>query len=159
MQKIAISRCDKNLATLYAVGKTKIMRLVIQKYLRNLNQPIELRSVNTLVHKSAETWTQKITISYGNTATFTFPLRQYFPISVHKKFGLPYFTHKVTFFYQKFNFTFFPCVSRGSYKIGTQALKFLWPEILKCLHVLFFFTIYIFKNYITLEVITWFEHF
>ena len=47
---------------------------MIQKYLRNLNQPTELRSVNPLGHKCAGTWTQKITIPYGKTATFTFPL-------------------------------------------------------------------------------------
>ena len=34
-----------------------MMRLVVQKYLRNLNQPTELRSVNPLGHKSARTKT------------------------------------------------------------------------------------------------------
>ena len=58
-----------------------MMHLVIQKYLRNLIQPTDQRSVNLLGHKSAGTWTQIITISYGKTATFTVPLRSLLPLS------------------------------------------------------------------------------
>ena len=35
---------------------------------------LEIFSFNPLSHKTARAWTQKITISYGETATFTVPL-------------------------------------------------------------------------------------
>ena len=52
------------------------MQLDLQKYLRKLNQPTELRFVNPLCPENAQKWNQKITNSYGKFEKCTFPLNQ-----------------------------------------------------------------------------------